>query len=88
MTKEEAIKLLNVLAEHESGKYLEALYMSIKALEQEPKIGHWEFPSSATKMICTCSCCGGNGSAFGKDKFCRNCGAKMTESEDSNDATM
>lgn len=37
---------------------------------------HWEFPNPATKMICTCSRCGGSGNAFGKDKFCRNCGAK------------
>ena len=39
--------------------------------------GKWLFPDPSTKMICTCSVCGGYGNAFGKDKFCRNCGAEM-----------
>lgn len=41
--------------------------------------GHWMFPNPSTKMICECSVCGGNGTEFGKDKFCRNCGAEMSE---------
>lgn len=57
----------------------------LPSVTPKQKIGYWVFPNSATKMICTCSCCGGDGTAFGKDKFCRNCGAKMIEKDDTDD---
>ena len=37
MTRERAIKRLEVISEYETGEDLEALHMAIKALEQEPK---------------------------------------------------
>lgn len=90
MTQEEAISLLNNITSYcdfedeygdmiDSEPYYEAVDLAIKALEQEPKIGHWSDE-------CECSVCGNQpwyeGSTFRKNyKFCPYCGAEM-ESED------
>jgi hypothetical protein len=82
MTKEKAIQWLEwcshnpVLNAFVKSDVTEAATMAIEALNQQ-KVGHWEFPHPSTMMICTCSICHGNGSAFGKDKFCHTCGARM-----------
>lgn len=53
---------------------------------QEPKTGHWKYAEQLQAEIC--SCCGCiKGDYFFSDievpiKFCPNCGAAMTESED------
>lgn len=57
----------------------DALDMAIKALEQEPKPGHW-IDCGERDPIYRCSEC--KERIFGSyRKFCPNCGAKM-ESED------
>ena len=87
MTREEAIKAIqdfqNDYDSNGSGYLDEALDLAIKALEQEPKKGHWidEY----------CSCCGeetypydlnGYGSYYAN--FCPNCGADMRKEEGRN----
>lgn len=88
MEREEAIKwlewcshnyYLNAPVKWDVAKAAE---LAIEALKQQ-QVGHWEFPNPSTRMICTCSICHGNGNAFGKDRFCHTCGAKMVaESEE------
>ena len=56
--------------------YKEALEMAIKALEQEPKTGHWIY-----KGYYECSECG-KSTYLNKSNYCPNCGAKMAESEE------
>lgn len=62
----------------------EAEEMAIKALEQEPKTGHWikVHPLQADdEGAYMCSCCEvGDWNLKGTENFCPNCGAKM-ESE-------
>ena len=79
MTREEAIRVLK-----EGGLTLkeceEAFDMAIKALEQEPKTGHWK---RIGYDVYECSICGqnvmtGDICAY---KHCHGCGAKM-KSED------
>ena len=65
---------------------------AIKALEQEPKIGHWiEHPEIETStpeylMFYECSECGDRQcfckSDIHKKRFCSNCGAKMVEPQE------
>lgn len=94
MTREEAIKRLKEIDIRDAlQEDYDALYMAIKALEKEPKTGHWInakvgklFPSNDYK----CSECGnildfdGVNCGRGDANFCPNCGADMreTESED------
>lgn len=78
---------------------LTAYDMAIKALEQEPKTGHWIYEKRkrlinetdedveyVTDYWCKCSKCGGD---FGyikmKDAFCKYCGAKMIEPQERSD---
>lgn len=91
MTREEAIKFMKAMKRglKSTGKdypyrdeYIpkmkEACGMAIKALEQEPKTGHW--------IDGVCSECGyiGDEEVFGgKFKYCPNCGAKMVGSQES-----
>ena len=92
MTREEAIDWLcrlkseiKIFMPYQWQKpFEEALDMAIKALEQEPKTGHWieEFVDTEGEVRFTCSCCG-KYQLFGTD-FCYNCGAKMEEVEDEN----
>lgn len=74
MNREEAIKELK---EYEDGLDLEyatpfdkAILQAIKALEQEPKTGHWKHNK--------CDVCGASRPPL-FDNFCPNCGAKMEE---------
>ena len=60
----------------------ESIDMAIKALEQEPKTGHWIFDKEKLGYwISTCSECEhifhGDELLIYKPKYCANCGAKM-----------
>lgn len=65
------------------GYHVEALNMAIKALEQEPKTGHWICDRANVR----CSHCGrGYKDFYGKAsiasyKYCPNCGADMRGAE-------
>ena len=50
----------------------ETFNLAIKALEQEPKTGHWIDKEEKTAI---CSCCNRNNLLYGD--FCKWCGAKM-----------
>ena len=93
MTKEEAIiELSNLKTYKIKNKYaligeerFEALDMAIKALEQQPKTGHWIADVDRWGDIVTtvngyrCSEC--NTFDTDKDNYCPNCGAKMEVEE-------
>lgn len=90
MTREEAIRHLGTYSSTMGSglttqeQHEEAKKMAIKALEQEPRKGHWKYD----RAIVRCSNCGrGYKDAFGRTSvitynFCPNCGADMrAESE-------
>lgn len=89
MTQEEAIKLLNNITSYcdfvdgygdmiDSTPYNEAVDLAIKALEQEPKTGHWIFDEILDKHY-YCSECKSMGVDYWD--YCPNCGAKMEVEE-------
>ena len=78
-------------AEEFEKDFNEILDLAYKALEQEPKVGHWtEKGHNFEKCWAECSVCGKTASGHSKDTgwgftysytdYCPNCGAKM-ESE-------
>lgn len=88
MKREEAIKELK---EYEDGLDLEyatpfdkAILYAIKALEQEPKAGHWikgyTFPDGA---YWKCDKCNELIKVKIPMRYCNNCGAKMVEPQES-----
>lgn len=91
MTNEEAIKILKKarLAGIVDVGINRALDMAIQALEQEPKMGHWEQYGDSWEDKFKCSECGkeqpkilcGEQIIGHWSDYCPNCGAKM-ESED------
>ena len=98
MTREEAIYKLEQTkryCKYLSDDEIAAVAMAIKALEQEPKTGHWiEHPEIETStpeylMFYKCSECGDKQcfckSDFHKKHFCNNCGARMVEPQESED---
>lgn len=65
----------------------EALSVAIKALEQEPKIGHWIMTELPARDAHECSECGGLAlvGEYGNEQltdFCPHCGADMSEVEE------
>ena len=60
-----------------------AIKAAIKALEQEPKTGHWIIIDDCEKFIAKCSECGRieDSRMISKYPYCH-CGAKMQESEE------
>ena len=81
-TREEAIEILEEVKELDdsiyqyNGKYLEALKMAIKALEQEPKMGEWIYHFDESGGWCECDRCHTDYRG-GAVNFCPNCGADM-----------
>ena len=87
MTREEAIRVIEII----DIRYMtldaeerQALGMAIKALEQEPKTGHWielQYPitDSVSSYRNKCSECGEI--VEWTSNYCPNCGAKMEEEE-------
>lgn len=92
MTREEAIVNLNMISvafvepvTKEQRKLIDNTFdMAIKALEQEPKTGHWILDETDNSI--TCDKCGcliwANDISNGEAYYCPNCGARMAESED------
>ena len=60
------------------GKIVECDY-PFTELEQEPKAGHW---INNSPISWKCDSCGYEVARHNNTKFCPNCGAKMSESED------
>lgn len=64
------------------GEQKEALDLAIKALEQQPKTGHWkEHDTTFGRNIYYCTACGRSIEILYKYDFCPNCGAKMEVEE-------
>lgn len=84
MTREEAISFLQVDKQYQDIKdYREALDIAIKALEQEPKTGHWIVEVWNNKEHHTCSVCQIVVDYEPCYHYCPYCGAKLeVESED------
>lgn len=91
MTNEEAIRhIRDILAENNSIKpsmvvfelEKEALYMAIKALEQEP--AEWIVDTDDSRRWDRaryyCSACN-DWNTYGKSKYCPNCGRRMQSEE-------
>ena len=79
MTNEEHIEQLKKLRSFHNGSYGRSINKAIDALEQEQKVGHWEFDK---KGYFSCSEC----KRKPKDQtattdFCPKCGADMREGE-------
>lgn len=95
MTREEQIKVLKdwkpeleLMAKYNSNSIdyqrYTALDMAIKALEQEPKTGHWEMCEDADGIYGVCDICGTDAdfTHYGKAyPYCPNCGAKTERSK-------
>jgi PHP family Zn ribbon phosphoesterase len=89
MTREDAKAILKdclYKAEYKHGAYGIALEMAVKALEQEPKIGHWidimvgDMPAQACDQCKTFYPLSYTG---GGHNYCPNCGAKMVDEQES-----
>ena len=81
MTREEAIAFFKDMNECTYGN-LEAVEMAIKALEQEPKTGHWisgKYKDTCSRCRCTYP------KNIGFKNYCPNCGARMVEPQESED---
>lgn len=93
MTREEAIRELSYIADEmpsmECGDWKEAIYIAIKALEQDSKTGHWKVLSDGygeNAYICECSKCKDTVWVYkGADRkwnYCPNCGTKMVDPQE------
>ena len=83
MNKEEAKEIIiseksRELHTYGKTKFVEALDVAIKALEQEPRKGHWIDNSrdGYTQYYCSC-CCDSKSETSKKSKYCPNCGCRM-----------
>ena len=82
MAREEAIEMLKKDKEQRGNCFIsDAIDMAIKALEQEPKTGHWNCGDDMFEYAICSSCKHETGEAWEyakrNFKFCPNCGAKM-----------
>ena len=89
MTREEAIEHGKEQLEIFGGEHREFIELAIKALEQEPKTGHWiEKDGFDGDVYYDCSECGESFCLIDGTptdnlyNYCPNCGAKMVESEE------
>jgi hypothetical protein len=81
MTNKEAIEELKKVDTLDMpARLCEAHYMAIKALEQEPKTGHW---INDNGIYAWCSCCKEDIYQTGEFKYCPNCGCRMVEPQES-----
>lgn len=95
MTREEAIKIIKYGTEISKyphrltltvAEVEEAKQMAIKALEQEPKTGHWIYSKAVFTgeiLFSECSACGhGENGCAKRMKYCPLCGVKMVEQQE------
>ena len=81
MSREEAIEAIKEA--YGNSEYTDEI---IKALEQEPKIGHWimtsDYLTTAYGSVdyVKCSCCGED--SLEEGDYCPHCGAEMSEVEE------
>jgi capsule polysaccharide export protein KpsC/LpsZ len=85
MTNQEASKIIkdgmeDMSLDFADEEQYEALTMAIKALEQEPKTGHW-IDADGDNAIC--DCCNRLNHLYGT--YCKHCGAKMVEPQERSD---
>lgn len=88
MTREEALKILNKENNHECtwSEYCEAYNMAIKALEQEPRKGHWKtVPYEQTLYCSECNLRLDDEQTYIPLHYCPNCGCAMVEPQERND---
>lgn len=90
MTNEEAIEICRNIMPHRGTPVFEALDLAIKALEQQPKTGHWiEKEDCNLDIYYDCSECGESFCLIDGTptdylyNYCPNCGAKMVEPQES-----
>lgn len=93
MTREEALNILHNASVYHPD-YLDALNMAIKALEQEPRKGHWINKHRFFDSSCSaeCSVCHKRSSGYMRDNgftlvstyydFCPKCGSDNREVEE------
>lgn len=100
MTREEKVNLLNELLEIEEKNDIGNLTSTdrrefqqwVEDLEQEPKTGHWIddgfYAEGHSHKAFHCSKCGHNVLGFKEDlsNYCPNCGARMIEPQESEEA--
>ena len=95
MTRKEAIRIIKTMeinnravdnsveASEEVANRFIALDMAIKALEQEPKTGHWEYGYAfADGNYCKCSECKEIIKCTYPMHYCPNCGARMVQPQE------
>ena len=78
MTREIALNILHNASVYHP-EYLDALNLAIKALEQEPKKGKWEYDANKDKSGGHCNKCGHFLRYGEKTNFCPDCGADNRE---------
>lgn len=84
MTNKEAIEELKKVDTLDMpARLCEAHYMAIKALEQEPKAGHWIDHQEDRWIYAKCSECGTVHDT--RTNYCPNCGCRMVEPQESED---
>lgn len=78
MTREEAIKRLKEIDIRDAlQEDYDALHMAIKALEKEPKVGHWVVHPKGIYAHLVCDKCLSGAPYDCETNYCPNCGAKM-----------
>lgn len=90
MTREKAKEIISyhkILVDRDKSGLLDkqleyqAIDMAIKALEQEPKKGHWIYLKHNKAKCSECDDVVLIAQTYGNANYCPNCGAKMAESE-------
>lgn len=95
MTNREAIQFLNNMIGEEHGRsigadgfyrelcayHVDALRIAIKALEQEPKTGHWIDHNNGAISCSYCHTWFNKDDRYSYMNHCPNCGAKMESEE-------
>lgn len=82
MTNKEAIEELKKVDTLDMpARLCEAHYMAIKALEQEPKTGHWIVHPKGIYAHLVCDRCLSNAPYDCCTNYCPNCGARMESEE-------
>jgi rubrerythrin len=90
MKKEEACRRIDNIdyyLQHHTDDYSErdheAMMMSKKALEQEPRKGHWDIKDNMWWVCSACGCQTRMMKKYNVPRFCPACGAKMVEPQES-----